>query len=95
MPGSSPLTQEISDSPTDLGLGFEVGVEGDGGGGGGTGDGGSSQGLARRPWVAEHVGGAKATGSLAGGWPTLVAGVWVPDQLGGVENNGVGHLTTA
>lgn len=34
MPGSSPLTQEISDSPTDLGLGFEVGVEGDGGGGG-------------------------------------------------------------
>lgn len=45
--------------------------------------------------MAEHVGGAKATGSLAGGWPTLVAGVWVPDQLGGVENNGVGHLTTA
>lgn len=35
MPGSSPLTQEISDSPTDLGLGFEVGVEGDGGGGDG------------------------------------------------------------
>lgn len=32
MPGSSPLTQEISDSPTDLGLGFEVGVEGEGGG---------------------------------------------------------------
>lgn len=91
MPGSSPLTQEISDSPTDLGLGFEVGVEGEGGDGGR----GRSQGLARRPWVAEHVGGAKATGSLAGGWPTLVAGVWVPDQLGGVENNGVGHLTTA
>lgn len=34
MPGSSPLTQEISDSPTDLGLGFEVGVEGAGGGAG-------------------------------------------------------------